>query len=381
MKKVYWRPRAVSRQALLLIAVISIAGLFLVERFRSNVQQPYYEEKVAATELAKRAMTAIKKARFKANYIVDWQTDPSESGMIGIAMSPVTSVAGDLAAKQTSANPNFAAVVVEMLKDAGVKEGDVVAVGCSGSFPSLNVCTYAACEALKLKMLVIGSAASSQWGANIPELIWLDMERVLNEQEFINTRTIAASIGGYEDRGLGMSDEGRAAIQAAIERNAIPTLKANSFEASIDERMEIYKEQAGGLPIKAYVNIGGGTVSVGRSMGKKIFNPGLNRKMPAKLGTIDGVMPRMARQRVPVIHLIQIIDLAERYGMQIAPQTMPEVGDANVFYGDNYNNWLVSAVLGLILLSLFAFIRTDVGFRLLQSSGRRKDHGHPEPMV
>ena len=37
-----------------------------------------------------------------------------------------------------------------MLKEAGVQEGDVVAVGLSGSFPALNICTYAACDVLVL---------------------------------------------------------------------------------------------------------------------------------------------------------------------------------------------------------------------------------------
>ena len=44
MKKIYWRPRAVSRPALLLIALVSLAGLSLVERYKVRSQQPYFAD-------------------------------------------------------------------------------------------------------------------------------------------------------------------------------------------------------------------------------------------------------------------------------------------------------------------------------------------------
>ena len=93
--------------------------------------------------------------------------------MIGTLISPVTSNSGHLAAKQGSLNPNFAAVVVSWLRSAGVGEGDYVAVGVSGSFPGFNTVVYAALQALNAKPLVISSASSSQWGANVPELLWI----------------------------------------------------------------------------------------------------------------------------------------------------------------------------------------------------------------
>ena len=176
MKKIYWRPRAVSRPALLLIAMISIAGLLMVERWKVSEDQPYFEEKIKAANLAADAFEAIRAERVKLGPPIDKVNDPADTGIIGLAMSPVTSVLGHLSAKQTSTNPNFAAVLVEMLKEAGVEQGDVVAVGVSGSFPALNICTYAALESLGAKPLVISSASASQWGANVPQLMWPDME-------------------------------------------------------------------------------------------------------------------------------------------------------------------------------------------------------------
>ena len=65
MKKIYWRPRAVSRPALWLITLISLAGLVLVERWKVENLQPYFEEKTAAAKLAQDAFAVIKAKRIE----------------------------------------------------------------------------------------------------------------------------------------------------------------------------------------------------------------------------------------------------------------------------------------------------------------------------
>jgi poly-gamma-glutamate system protein len=399
MKKIYWRPRAVSRPALLLIALISLAGLSVVERYKVENPQPYFQEKQAAAQLAKRAFEVIKAERMSLGpaYQIDPRIDPSESGLIGVPMSPVTTVSGEVSAKQTSANPNFAAVIVEMLKDANVQQGDVVAVGCSGSFPALNICTYAACEVLGVKPLVISSASASQWGANIPGLLWPDMERVLRQKGVFSVTSIACSIGGYQDRGLGLSEEGRRLVMGSIESNGLQPFRAEEempnvedvvanmeedFKANVDERMKLYEQHAQGQPIRAYINVGGGTVSVGRNVGKLMFRPGLNLRPPRHVREIDGVMPQFINQGVPVIHVVHINALADRYTLPLEPTEQPPIGHGGVFYGIDYSKPLVIGVLAFILLSLYAFIRSDVGFRILRASQRsRKGDAAPEPMV
>ncbi len=380
MRKVYWRPRTVSRTALVLIAGYSLVGLILVEVYKVDAERPYIKEKLAATDLALQAMDEIYYEREDLGPEIDPATDPTESGLIGLAMSPVTSVSGQLVAKQTTINPNFAAVMVQMLKRCDVNEGDVVAAGVSGSFPALNICVYAAMETLKVRPIVIASASASQWGANVPDLLWIDMERVLAETGIFSIRCAAASVGGYEDRGLGMSEEGLAAIQKAIERNGLTQLKAEDFEGAINERLELYKRLAKGKPIKAYINVGGGAVSVGRSTGKRMFSPGLNRNVPDRVKRINGVMPKLIAEGTPVIHLVHITQLAERYKLPIAPVIRPEPAKGDVFRGLEYNKSLAAGLLITEILLLYFFIRSDVGFRLLRAP-KRKEAGAPQPMV
>ncbi|HMO85641.1 MAG TPA: poly-gamma-glutamate system protein, partial [Lacipirellulaceae bacterium] len=414
MKKIYWRPRAVSRPALLLIALISLAGLSVVERWKVYDQQPHFEQKRAAAILAQEAFEVIKAARTEVGPPIDRSVDPAESGLVGLPMSPVTTVSGDVSAKQTSINPNFAAVIVDMLLEAGVEENDVVAIGMSGSFPALNICTYAACETLKVRPLVISSASASQWGANVPALLWPDMERLLRRarrrvpvvdetgkpmvdreenamfrEEPLFTlpiTSIACSIGGYQDRGLGLTEEGLSLVLASIERNGLRPFRADrpvvassedafadmeeDFVANVNERMELYEQAAEGKPIKAYINVGGGTISVGRNIGKQMFRPGLNKRPPRHVRDIDGVMPRFIKMGMPVIHLVHVNLLADRYTMPLEPQNLRPIGDGGVFYGVDYSRPLVVGGLIAILASLYAFIRSAVGFRILRVSQR-----------
>lgn len=408
MKKIYWRPRAVSRPALLLIAMISIAGLLMVERWKVKEEQPYFEEKIKAANLAADAFAAVRAERVKLGPPIDPVNDPAETGLIGLPMSPVTSVLGHLSSKQTSTNPNFAAVLIEMLKEAGVEQGDVVAVGVSGSFPALNICTYAALETLGATPLVISSASASQWGANVPQLMWPDMEHLFRQKRvgedgkelppLFNIRSIAASVGGNDDQGEGLTEEGLKLVQASIERNGIPPLRVElppsmenlppveraqaEMQANIEWRMDKYRDKAKGRPIAAYVNVGGGTVSVGKDVGKKMFKSGLNMRPPRDVREIDGVMARFSNEGIPVIHMIRINTLANRFGLPLEPVAAPALGEGGVFEGIDYSRPLVIGVLVFILLCLYGFIRTDIGFRILRTSkGGSKRELHPEPMV
>ena len=91
--------------------------------------------------------------------------------------------------------------------------------------------------------------------------------------------------------------------------------------------MKLYEDAAEGQPIKAYINVGGGTVSVGKNVGKLMFRPGLNTRPPRHVREIDGVMPRFINEGVPVIHVVHINALANRYTLPLEPATAPPIGD------------------------------------------------------
>jgi len=379
MRRIYWRPRSISRSALVIMAVVSAAGLVVVERYRQFRPQPNAPEMLEAARTAMEAMEQIQKERHEAGPI-DPTADPTRSGLIGSAMTPVTSDAGFLSAKQTSVNPNWAAVVVQMLRKAGVEPGDTVAVGYSGSFPALNICVSAACQAMRLQPIIISSASASQWGANDPKFLWLDMERLLYERDVLKNRSVAVSLGGLNDAAGGLSKEGVRMLEAGVERSDLPRIIADTAEESIAKRMAIYRDRAGGVAIAAYINVGGGIVSAGGATSKRTFHAGVNlRRPPGQLA--DSVMARFIEQGVPVIHLVRIEQLADQYGLPPHPETSPKPGEGGIYSQEEYNRWLAGGVLILIMVGLYLFVHSALGYRLLQSSRRKKEDLYQEPMV
>jgi poly-gamma-glutamate system protein len=389
----YWKPEGASQVQRAVVAALAIVGLVAVEVFPSEEQQPYYAEKMLAARKGQEALEVLHEASERRGLGLRLKTDPSGSRMIGDVLSPITSGSGSLVSKQTSVNPNFAAVVVEWLKELRIKPGDVVAVGVSGSFPAMNVAVYSALSELGIEPIIISSTAASQWGANDPSFTWLDMEAVLRKNEVFPYKSVAASLGGVGDDAIGLSKKGRRMLERAIERNQIPALTeleqeepprptveeegqgeaapslALVDEGRVRERMRVYYEAAGDRSIKAYVNVGGGTVSVGTKVGKRKFNPGLNTRPPKGIEDMPpSVLGAFLESGVPGIHVTRIIDLAETYGLEIAPRTTPDVGTGDIFQKRQPNRWLAGIVLALILMTLFVIARAPWGTRMLRTT-------------
>ncbi len=74
------------------------------------------------------------------------RADVNRTGLIGLETSPITTTLGNLEAKRTTTNPDFAALLVRLLAEAGVKRGETIAVGASGSFPALIVAALSAAK-------------------------------------------------------------------------------------------------------------------------------------------------------------------------------------------------------------------------------------------
>ncbi len=358
MKGMYWNSSPKSTWHYLVLVTASIFGFYLVETCKLETIAEDRSLKMEASSIALNAFEEIRKTKSSAGKIPDLQFDPSGSGLIGEFFTPVTSNMGVLGAKQTSINPNFAGLVVQYLHAAGVKKGDRIAVGMSGSFPALNIAVYAAARVLELKLVVVSSLSSSQWGANDPDFLWPDMERILFEKEVFPYRSVALSVGGIEDRGLGISKEGLELLTNGALRNHLPLIRQNSSLASLEERIRLYQTIEPISNYKAYINVGGGTVSVGTKLGSREFQPGLNLKRISGIPFQDSVMSRFYSQNIPVIHLVRIQELATENGFSLRPEKMPELGEGKIYGRMEYNPILTAIVLVLLLALLYVLFRT-----------------------
>ena len=130
------RTGRLSLRSLAILAAAAIAVLLLLEGGKNFSDDPLRSEKAAAADLMKTAIQTIKAERERVGIPRNPMTDPGDTGLIGEAYNNLTTTTGSLASKRTSTNTQFAAVVVGMLAEAGVRTGDPVAVSFSGSFPA-----------------------------------------------------------------------------------------------------------------------------------------------------------------------------------------------------------------------------------------------------
>ncbi|MGD1010388.1 MAG: poly-gamma-glutamate system protein [Candidatus Aminicenantales bacterium] len=272
-------------------------------------------EMIEAARLMAKAEIAVRDCRAARGFPVDERSDPNRTGLIGLETSPITTSLGSLEAKRTTTNPEFAGLLVRLLSEAGVRKGDAVAIGASGSFPALIIATLSAARTMGLRAFVISSLGASEWGANIPAFNWLDMEECLQKTGLLDARPIALAVGGDEDVGRDMSPEGRELLRARIGGSGILFIERADLRANVEERLKLYEEAAHGRPIKAFVNIGGSWANIGTNGEVLKLRPGLLRDVFVPPPGERGVLQAMAAQKVPVIHLLNIKGLAERYGL------------------------------------------------------------------
>jgi poly-gamma-glutamate system protein len=278
------------------------------------------DERAAGAERAMRdAEAALRAAKAAAGVVSEAGVDAS--GLIGSELTPLVTTLGSLEAKRISTNPVWAAVLTRQMAAAGVGPGDVIAAGFSGSFPGLNLAVAEAAHALDAKLMAISSVTASTWGANQPGFTWPEMECRLAPTS-IPRASIAVTAGGDDDMARGLEVEGRQ-IAASIRDDAAGCLAAAAlrpvnFDDAIRQRMSAYRRAADGRPIVLYVNVGGTSASLGQSPAVLGLKSGFIRPGPFDRSERRGVMARFAEQGVRVLTLLNIRDLAVRWGIPLA---------------------------------------------------------------
>ncbi|MDD9302709.1 MAG: poly-gamma-glutamate system protein [Desulfobacter sp.] len=293
----------------------------------------------------------LKAMRQSMSIPLEPKLDPALSGLIGVDYSDITSTLGDLRAKQTSLNPQFAGLLVVWLKQAGIKKRDRVALSFSGSFPALNLATHCACDVLNLNTFIISSVGASCYGANIPGFTWLDMESRLFDKGLIRTRSCYASLGGIMDTGGGIDETGIEAGEAAIMRHGARYLREGTPRTvvfDVKRRMDLYT--TGGLP-KAFINVGGNVMSMGWVSEAALLDNGLIKRIPDSSSPQRGTIFRMFEAGVPVIHLINIERLAAAYHLPIAPVNLTPGADLGMDMDTGWRGHLWQ--LGILLAAWF----------------------------
>lgn len=378
--KIYWRSSGVPLWGQVFLIALALLAMVLAENLRQRdpVVDDNYATMVNAAKIMRDGMDVLQPMRAQMAPI-NPEFDPQRSGLVGLENSIITTNQGGRESKQTTVNPNWAAVAVKLLADAGVGRGDLVAVTISGSFPAMNLAVYSALEALEADAVIIASASSSQWGANVPGFSWLDMERALRDAGVLSLKPIYASLGGIEDRGIGISEEGIASLRNSIERADLNMIEPANYQEAVADRIAIFREYSADRSYKAFVNVGGGATIVGPPGIDDMFKSGLQKDAPARAFAVDTVMGYFLQEEIPGIHFIGIKNLANRYGLPIAPVEPVPVGNGGIYSSTVYNRWLALA-LGLGLFGMTWLIVRSA--RITSIFNRAGNHGKiTKPMV
>lgn len=334
---------------LALCLVITCSALCLTLQLGTEQRAPLWSEKMAAAQTMERCMEQVREYQ-AALGIAPTPEDLHQTGLLGPRYTEITTTLGPQEAKRTTADPQMAALAVQLLWEAGVSPGDCVGAAFSGSFPALNLAVLSACAAMDVDVVYIDSVGASTYGATWPQLTFPEIAFRLVEDGLLPTHAAAYSLGGDGDLGLNMDPAAVSEIQARMAQTHISCLYEADYQTNLSKRMEIYDQEG---PISCFIGVGGNQTTGGLgedSLGWGVLT-GLDRELP---GPDSGLIQRYGAQGLPVIHLLNIKQLVADYGLPYDPEAPIPIGEGPLFLPVQYPAWpAVCAFLacGLILLS------------------------------
>jgi len=299
---------------------------------------PRYAEMLTAARAMQAATRFLVAEREMRTLMQGRDIDPNRTGMIGSEFTAITTTLGDLAAKRTTTNPDFAAALVRVLATLDLRRGTPVVIIVSGSFVGGNIAAIAAAETLSLPPVVIASLSASMWGATDLEFNWLDIASVLRARGVIRTHIAAAVLGGDGAIGGSMDAAGVAALRASAARDGVPVIEARPLAALIDALLgrvdaSIADAARGETRPGAVINVGGALVGLGSCRESYEAPPGLATRAPSCTAGTPGLAMRLAQTGVPLLHVLNIRRLAVEWGLPFDPVPLPAPGNNAAIYG------------------------------------------------
>jgi poly-gamma-glutamate system protein len=352
-----------------MLAVLCYGLYYWSENSHIKRKTEDYAEKIKAAELMEQSLRAYQEATAAKGVFDENYKDPRLDAIIGQQFSLITTEIGAFEAKVAGANPNVAAVAVDLLVRTGVRKGDYVAVAMTGSDPGVNTAVLCACEALGVTPVTITSIGSSWWGATDPDFTWADMETLLNREGIIHSKRVGASLGGINDNAVGLSQTGQDLMKVAIKRNSLTLIQENNLPAAIARRLEIYKAASGGKAYSAYVNVGDGVASLGDAENAALIHNGVNEHLPFQNYPARGLVHRFGADGVPIVHIANILDLSKRYGLGGAHVPLPAIGQGAVYIEDRYSLIVAGIAAVIALLAIVVLVRLDARLFKLADAG------------
>ena len=364
-----FRPSLRSIWTLITMAAITYGLYYWAEYSRVEAKRDNYETKLVAANRMNTALRTLVERQEAGGDVLESYGDPRLDAIIGQQFSTITSDLGSFEEKLNGANPNLAGAVVDLLIEAGLKQGDRVAVALSGSTPGANIAVLSACDALGIEAFTISSLTSTWWGATDPRNTWVDMQKYLHDRNILKGNIIAVSRGGIDDNALGMSSVGRAELSAAATRNEAKLLESSSAGQASLMWWTKFKSASSDKPYAAYVNVGDAVASLGHKENAELLSNGLHRRLPTRNWPGRGAMHMASQEGVPVINLYSAAKFAHEYGLGGPRIPLSEPGNGDVFTTTRYDLRVAATALAISLAALFVLVWFDAKYFRLADAG------------
>lgn len=348
--------KKINNTILVVIALLFIFIQYGLKNKEIRVKSPYYNEMIEASAKMKKMSAEIKNERIRRGIEIDKSLDVNETGLIGEEWSGITTTLGNLESKRTSTNPDFAALMVKLFKEKGLKKGDTIAANLSSSFPALNLSLIAAADTLGLNAIMVNSVGASTYGGNIENFTYLDMENHLFSKGMIQNRSRGFSLGGIGDIGREFEDKIKEKI---IEKNkgyGLYFFYNENLEKNIEERYSYFIKESNDK-IKAFVNIGGNLLAIGDSVDIIV-----NSKVILDENTImkKGLVGKFLKDRIPVFYLLNLKGITTTYNLHFDQNILKNFKKTDIYFEGNRNIWnYLIIVIFLIFILKMIFVKKN----------------------
>ena len=298
------------------------------------------------------------------------------SFLIGPQKSIIKTTSGSLISKQSVLNPDFGAMITEMLIELEIEKGNKVALSYTGSYPGANLAVLSALEAMDVSAVIISSCGSSQYGATHPECTWIDMETYLNKQNVYSNSSSLASIGGGFDLGTQLGTLGKNVCESSIYNNKIELLNIENSHNNIQKRMDHFLSGRDD-GISLFINVGGGVYSTGDSLQRSNTPAGIIYPGDIAGNSNGTVIERFLDMDIPVININHINILSEWYELPYPPKRNHRYGAGSLFYSQKQYN----PVVILIAFCISTGTVLAVGIMSHNEIKRRMHSSEPESFL
>jgi poly-gamma-glutamate system protein len=199
--------------------------------------------------------------------------------------------------------------------------------------------------------VVMSSLGASTYGANQPEATWIDLENELISKGGLKYKSILVSMGADDDSGVGLYGDGKNMLIRAAERNNVDLYIPESLVESIKHRVSVLSDSE----ISLLLNIGGNQASMGNCSHTLGIPNGLNKEMHICDDEERGVISYLNESGVPFINMLNMKDLASRFGIDGAPGI--QYSESTNLYSSTSTNKLAIGIILIISLIPLGFLR------------------------